>query len=99
MLVKVNGKIENLENIKTITVEDVYLKDIYEGGAYDLARAIFGIAISIATEEAVKRYELNYLAEQQESELALMESTKHKVKEYALEKLSDIFDAKDLDYI
>lgn len=99
MLVKVNGRIENIEKIRTITVDDVFLKDVYESDVTDFARAIFGIAISIATEEAIKNYELNYLADQDDSKLDNMEETKEKVKEYALYRLKETFDAKDLDCI
>jgi hypothetical protein len=99
MLVRTKEKIVNLDRIREITIDEVYLQDIYESDITDVVRAIFAISISIATDEAVKRYTLSYLGNQEESNLKDMEATKEKVKDYALDKLSEIFGAKCLEYI
>jgi len=99
MLVKVKGKIESIERIREITVDDIFLQDVYESDITDMIRVIFGIAISIATEEAVKKYSLSYIASREESNLKDMEATKEKIKDYALDKLCEIFGVKNLEYI
>ena len=94
MLVRTEQKIVNLDKIRQITIEDVYLKDTYKSD--ESARAIFAIAILIATENAIENLTWYHAASEEESELTQLESTKVKVREYALNKLADIFEAKDL---
>ncbi len=98
MLVRIQDKIKNFENIKEISVDSIHLDSVFDD--VDAAsRALFAITIAIETQERLEKFQCFHMADEEDSKIENFACTTEKVKEYALKRLEEIFGAANLQSI